>query len=59
MIYLRLNCEESEVVLDSEAFMSQLVDEGGDTGAPRPVSRPMEVLVPWVLTGGAAWDEGS
>ncbi len=57
--HLRLNCEDSEVLLDSEAFMSQLDEEGGGTGAPRPGSRPMEALLPWVLAGGAAWDEGS
>lgn len=57
--HLRLNCEDSEVVLDSEAFMSQLDEEGGGTAAPRPGSRPMEVLPPWVLAGGAAWDEGN
>lgn len=56
--HLRLNCEDSEV-FDSEAFMSQLDEEGGGTGTPRPGSRPMEALLPWVLTGGAAWDEGS
>ena len=55
----RLNCEDSEVALDSEAFMSQLDEEGGGTGAPRPGSRQMEALLPWVLTGGAAWEEGS
>lgn len=39
--------------------MSQLEEEGGGTGAPRPGSRPMEVLLPWVLAGGTACDEGS
>lgn len=34
------------MVFDSEAFMSQLDEEGGGTGAPRPGSRPMELLVP-------------
>lgn len=47
------------MVLDSEAFMSQLEEESGGTCAPRPGSRPVEVLLPWVLAGGAAWDEGS
>lgn len=46
-------------MLESEVFMSQLEEEGGDTDAPKPGSRPIEVLPPWVLTGGAAWDEGS
>lgn len=46
------------MVLDSEALMSQLDEDGGGTGA-RPGSRPMEALLPWVLTGGVAWDEGS
>lgn len=58
-VHLRLYCEDSEVVLDSEVFMSQLEEEGGGTGAPRPGSRPIEVLLPWVLTGGVAWDEES
>lgn len=44
--HLRLNCEDNEVAFDSEAFMSQLDEEGGGTGAPRPGSRPMELLVP-------------
>lgn len=57
--HLRLNCEDKDALLDSEAFMSQLEDDGGGTGAPRPGSRPVEVLLPGVLTGGAAWDEGS
>lgn len=52
--HLRLNCEDSEVVLDSEAFISQLEEEGGGTGAPSPASRPMEVLLPWLLTGWVA-----
>lgn len=43
---LRLNCEDNEVVFDSDAFMSQLEEEGGGTGAPRPGSRPIEVLLP-------------
>lgn len=49
---LRLNCEDSEVLLDSEGFISQLDEEGGGTGAPKPGSRPMELLLPWLLTGG-------
>lgn len=44
--HLRLNCEDNEVVFDSDAFMSQLEEEGGGTGAPRPGSLPMEVLLP-------------
>lgn len=43
---LRLNCEDNELVFDSDAFMSQLDEEGGGTGAPSPGSLPMEVLVP-------------
>lgn len=49
---LRLNCEDSEVLLDSEGFMSQLDEEGGGTDAPKPGRRPMELLLPWLLTGG-------
>lgn len=47
------------MVLDSGPFMSQLEEERGGTGVPRPGSRPAVVLFPWVLAGGAAWDEGS
>lgn len=49
---LRLNCEDSEVLLDSEGFISQLEEEGGGADAPKPGRRPMELLLPWVLTGG-------
>lgn len=49
---LRLNCEESDVLLDSEGFMSQLDEEGGGTDVPRPGSRPMELPLPWLLAGG-------
>lgn len=42
----RLNCEDNEVVFDSDAFMSQLEEGGGGTDAPRPGSLPMEVLLP-------------
>lgn len=42
------------MVFDSEALRSQLDDEGGGTGTPRLGSRPMVLLLPWVLTGGAA-----
>lgn len=49
---LRLNCEDSEVLLDSEGFISQLDEEVGGTDAPKPGSRPMELLLPWLLTGG-------
>lgn len=43
---LRLNCEDSEVVLDSDPFISQVEEERGGTGAPRPGSRPADVLLP-------------
>lgn len=54
--YLRLNCEDKEV-LDSEVFITQLDGGGGGTGAPKPGSWPMEISLPWVPTGGLAWNE--
>lgn len=49
--HLRLNCEGSGVLFDSEGFISQLDEEGGGTDVPKPGSRPMELLLPWLLTG--------
>lgn len=49
---VRLNCEDSEVLFDSEGFISQLDEEGGGPDAPKPGSRPMELLLPWLQTGG-------
>lgn len=47
--HLRLNCD---VLLDSEGFRSQLDEGGGGTDVPKLGSRPMELLLPWLLTGG-------
>lgn len=49
--HLRLNCDGSDELLDSEGFTSQLDEEGGGTDVPKLGSRPMELLLPWLLPG--------
>lgn len=40
------------MLFDSEGFISQLDEAGGGTDVPKLGSRPMELLLPWLLAGG-------